>query len=199
MSTTVWKTFSWPLTTKTEFKRLLKEMEDRRERNRKSPLIENFVLKTQGRSVFKFLDNQGDFTTRASTEARSELSKIETSAWVMQYEQRTRGFTGTLPPKLDINLKYHLTENRSRKSQVWVAEVNGVEVIAKIYQACFGPSPYWREPLHEDGEVTEFFPEEFQAQNEAWSYHKLLALQGSIIPYSYGFFDVRHKLFQSVN
>lgn len=199
MSTTIWKSFSWPLTTETEFKRLLKEMEDRRERNWDSPLIKDFVLKARGRSVFELLDNQGDFTPHAASEARSELSKIETSAWVLQYEQRTRGITGSLPTKIDIKLKTHLTENRSRKSQVWIAEVDGVEVIAKIYQACFGPSPYWREPLDEVGEVTEFFPEEIQAQNEAWSYHKLLALQGSIIPYSYGFFDVCHKLSQSVN
>jgi len=36
----------------------------------------------------------------------------------------------------------------------------------------------------------DFFAEEVDAHKEAWAYQRLYSLQGSLIPHSYGFFDV---------
>jgi len=89
----------------------------------------------------------------------------------------------------NIILKELLVEDRwDCKAQIWKATVRGKPVVAKIYQACFvGEAPSW---ISASNRVWDFYPEEEEAHREAWAFGRLHSLQGSVIPYSYGFFDV---------
>lgn len=89
-----------------------------------------------------------------------------------------------------IRLIKRLTTLAPRKADVWIVSIQDQTAVLKIFQDHNLESPVWLAD-HECMD-SDFCPEEEEAHREAWAYQTLINLQGSNIPYSYGFFDVSY-------
>lgn len=96
-------------------------------------------------------------------------------------------------PEFRVILNTSLSTGLAKFAQVWKAEVmcpNGpsLAVVVKIFQGSLFPQPQWldRHRIIDQGTPLQ----EEVAHCEAWAYERLRPAQGTVVPYSYGFYLV---------
>jgi hypothetical protein len=186
---TVWGRFRFPILDRNTFNEFLDELDRRRVRNSRKHPQANDTLITEGHPSFEFLsDPCYRVSPQPATSEPKPPAYITRSVRQRHVELDRLPSVGTEITLIHI-IKPCLPWDQVWKSQVWRARVSGREVIAKIYQACFPPEQ--RPSRGSDLSLFKFYPEEEEAHREAWAFHQLFCLQGTIIPHSYGFFTVR--------
>jgi hypothetical protein len=174
----------YPVKGEASFESFLKEYMAKRQRNMDHPTEEGMQLTTAGFTSFNFLKSP------VYAIPKPEGPNVHFNQSTPLFAQRARdpGFRSPRPSGTVITLMERLRPQFGYKSQVWIAQVDTIKqpVIAKIFQDCMLPDiPIW---LH--SQLMDFVPEDEQSHREAWAYHTLAHLQGSLIPRSYGFYDV---------
>lgn len=90
---------------------------------------------------------------------------------------------------LTNKIQYEVDQPQVFAAHLTLSESNSEEdVILKLFQQSFLTIPEVDDVL--DSNKNGWMPATDIAQKEAWAYMRLLALQGSIVPHSYGFFLV---------
>lgn len=200
----VWDKFDYPITNPSSAEELIQEFSDREARNEAKPLKKDYTLSIRQYYTHCFLEDavydlkpllhglpSSDNRMAVSAEAGVHGTRFQA--------QRTRltEFDSISLHEIKLILSKPLHNvYAARHAQVWTARTpRGNTVAVKKFQACFTDTPYWvpsRNPLDGDdaGRLDDFAPEEEQAHREAWAYHSLRSLQGSLLPYSYGFYEV---------
>jgi hypothetical protein len=178
------KKLPYPVKDETEFDTFLEAYEEKRTRNINRNLEQGTLLITKGFSKFGFLTSPGyeippggQPVAYSSTATLVQRAKASCAPSIRAFDTK-------------IALVQRITPELGCKSQVWTAHVNGNPecVAVKIYQECLVDNEPWWLPV--TNELMGFWPEEEQSHREAWAYYVLAGLQGSIIPHSYGFYNV---------
>ncbi|TFK51531.1 hypothetical protein OE88DRAFT_1659592 [Heliocybe sulcata] len=95
-------------------------------------------------------------------------------------------------PDFKVVLTEPLSTGRGKYSQVWKAEAIGAEgdalpVVVKLFQGSLFPEP---KMIGQKLDPETLMQEEV-SHREAWAYERLRPAQGTIVPYSYGFYNVK--------
>jgi hypothetical protein len=161
----------------------LNAYEAKRERNIDHNLQQGVSLITRGSTTFTFLNSP---IYAVPTPSRDTESNSPRSG----HRDRAFGFGSTPPSNTSITLLQRLTPELGHRAQLWIAHINDnpEKVAVKVFQECLVDNIPWWSPV--DNEVMGFWPEDESSHREAWAYHTLRHLQGSVIPHSYGFYDV---------
>jgi hypothetical protein len=178
------KKLPYPVKDEHELEKFLEAYHEKQARNISHNTQAGTLLITKGFSKFGFLTSHtyaippgGQTMAHKSTTKPEQRPKASCVHSIRPFDTR-------------IALIQRITPRFGCKAQVWTANVNGnpESVAIKIYQEClvFG-EPWWSV---EDNKLKGFWPEEEQSHREAWAYYMLTDLQGSIIPHSYGFYNV---------
>jgi hypothetical protein len=179
--TKIWETVDYPVKSHASFQKFQQEFEIRRQRALARPLTPGDSLTILNTTNHAFLPEETYCTTKAGVAVASDRQcnlgvprrKLE---WPVPAIGRS------------LTLRSPLSSGLGRLAQVWLVRTSeGHAVVVKIFISCLGLTPYWSK--HQN-EVEDFFPEEELAHRECWAYGKLKHLQGTGIPYSYGFYDV---------
>jgi hypothetical protein len=180
-----YKKLPYPVKEEKDFDKFLEAYKEKRERNIRHNTREGNLLSTSGFSKFEFL------TSPTYTAPPGGQPEAVNSTVALSQRPKASCISSIHPVDTKIVLVQRITPRRGCKAQVWTAHVSGSteRVAIKIYQEClvYG-DPWWSA---EDSKLMGFWPEEEQSHREAWAYYVLAGLQGSAIPHSYGFYDVR--------
>jgi hypothetical protein len=180
-----WDTIDYPVKDVANFQKLFTEYERRRERAFENPLRSGKTIQLLSATNHTFLPAENYSISKAGVSSDSPRNLGEPRqrlGWSFPGGQR-EGRSDI------ITLQKSLIPNDGRVSQLWLARsCEGHTLVVKIFMACLGPTPYWRD--YDQMVDPDFIPEEELAHRECWAYTKLENLQGTGMPHSYGFYDV---------
>jgi len=176
-----------------EFEIFLKALREKRNRYRYHPTKKGTRLFTRDFSSFDYLGSS-IYTIPPQHEGLPQYQGLQFADLKdslvpnLVYRDKSQALGALDPSSTIVNLIERLTPEYGALSQVWIAQVNDIHELAvvKIFQECLlDEDPCWL-----SGQIMGFCPEDELSHREAWAYHNLGHLQGSMIPHSYGFYDV---------
>jgi hypothetical protein len=168
-----------------EFAVFLEAYCEKRDRNIARNTKEGISLSLSGLTAFHYLQPDlypvpnPDNLIHNTLDSNLELPRLPRMSWASSIR----------PLESKVNLIRNLTPLIGRRAQIWVATVDEHQetVIVKIYQDCLVEEPWWSGM---DNTLEEYWSIEEISHREAWAFGTLAELQGSLIPHSYGFYNV---------
>ncbi|EPQ52059.1 hypothetical protein GLOTRDRAFT_132183 [Gloeophyllum trabeum ATCC 11539] len=182
-----------------EYIGLLDEFRRRQTASLESPLKQDHNLHFVGSPNFDFLPHPAYQVNQTSYlgQVLAPLNETARDAYAPHHRRRyviELRLDGRSLPEFEVILRQPLSTGLEKFAQVWKADAicrDGTvfPVVAKLFQGSLFPEPQW---LEYDNVLDEDYPlQEEVSHREAWAYERLRSARGTIIPYSYGFYDVQ--------